>query len=121
MALTEFQTAWLKALRDGSFKQARAWLNYEGGYCCLGVACEVGIDLGLGIERREQAMRDGDFVYLAPGDTERATSLLTPALLTLLGITEDGQARLAEFNDEGKSFNWIAAYIERYPHLVFGS
>jgi hypothetical protein len=30
------------------------------------------------------------------------------------GLDEETQAKLADFNDEGKSFRWIAAYIERY-------
>lgn len=39
---TEFQLKWLEALESGKWKQGAGWLkDYQGGYCCLGVACEL--------------------------------------------------------------------------------
>lgn len=35
-------------------------------------------------------------------------------LIRSLGIDSERVSKLAEFNDDGKSFKWIAAYIERY-------
>lgn len=44
----EFRTKWLEALRSGEYSQTtgRLYDSNVGGYCCLGVACEiVGIDM----------------------------------------------------------------------------
>jgi len=32
---------WVKALRSGKYKQSREMLKNSGGYCCLGVLCEI--------------------------------------------------------------------------------
>jgi len=32
---------WVAALRSGEYKQTRAVLNDENGFCCLGVACKI--------------------------------------------------------------------------------
>lgn len=34
---------WIKALRSGKYKQATQKLQDVGGYCCLGLACEITI------------------------------------------------------------------------------
>lgn len=33
---------WLAALRSGDYDQCQEQLAFDGGFCCLGVACEVG-------------------------------------------------------------------------------
>lgn len=50
----KFVTEWVKALRSGKFRQTKGKLgtktkckNGQYGYCCLGVACEVGEKLGI--------------------------------------------------------------------------
>lgn len=37
----EVKVRWLEALRSGKFKQGNGALCNEGGYCCLGVLCEI--------------------------------------------------------------------------------
>lgn len=39
----EVKDKWIKALRSGKYKQTRGRLHNQngGGYCCLGVLCEV--------------------------------------------------------------------------------
>lgn len=32
---------WIKALRSGKYKQTRGRLKGDGGFCCLGVLCDV--------------------------------------------------------------------------------
>lgn len=32
---------WVKALRSGKYKQTQYFLRNEGGFCCLGVACDL--------------------------------------------------------------------------------
>ncbi len=36
-----FKAEWIAALRSGKYKQARGKLKKDGGYCCLGVYCEI--------------------------------------------------------------------------------
>lgn len=43
---------WLEALRSGEYRQVHGTLGSEGGYCCLGVACEVAIKNGPVVNRR---------------------------------------------------------------------
>lgn len=41
-AFSDLQSNWLKALRSGKFKQGVGFLkDAMGGYCCLGILCEV--------------------------------------------------------------------------------
>ena len=43
----EFKAAWLAALRSGEYKQGKYALNSDRGFCCLGVACDVAMKMGL--------------------------------------------------------------------------
>lgn len=38
---------WLEALRSGRYEQANGYLSINGGYCCLGVLCEVAVEDGV--------------------------------------------------------------------------
>ena len=37
----EVKAKWLEALRNGKYKQGRAFLRTENGFCCLGVLCDL--------------------------------------------------------------------------------
>ena len=37
----EVKEKWLKALRSGEYKQTRACLKNNEGFCCLGVLCDL--------------------------------------------------------------------------------
>jgi hypothetical protein len=37
----EHRKLWVEALRSGKYQQAKGQLAAGGGFCCLGVACEV--------------------------------------------------------------------------------
>jgi hypothetical protein len=39
--LTGPQQRWVEALESGEYRQSAGYLHAQGGYCCLGVACEV--------------------------------------------------------------------------------
>lgn len=64
MVNTHFIREWIKALRSGNYKQAKSTLgrhpeNGQPSYCCLGVACEVAIGMGMTRDRELH----GDTVY----------------------------------------------------------
>lgn len=120
----KFKQKWVNALRSGKFKQASGALmefapslddelNDTVGvktHCCLGVACAIsGID-------------DGDIEndsHITPELITRHKHKLSESdrqgLAKLVFEDESDLAnKLAGFNDNGKSFNWIAGYIDRY-------
>jgi hypothetical protein len=102
----EFKSKWVDALTGGKYAQAGGVLNNgKGGFCCLGVLCDItgekwtsdrGDDSnGIMTEEGEELMPDSDRI-------ER------------WGMEFDTAETLSKHNDNGKSFKWIAAYINRY-------
>ena len=92
--MTENQTKWVEALRSGKYKQGRQYLNQDGKYCCLGVACEV------------LKIMPEDMFY-PPWSLVQALDLVDDA-----GKSRDSSATLAWLNDNGKDFEAIADLIE---------
>ncbi len=101
----EMKATWIAALRGGGFKQTTGVLHdpEDGGYCCLGVLCEV-----TGYQK----------IYGSDSGGERYRSLaemVDPAGASdQVGFYSRLVARLVDMNDlENKSFTEIADYIER--------
>lgn len=96
-----FKAKWVKALRSGEYKQGKNGLyNSDGSYCCLGVACKI-----VGNSNEELGL----IGYIEPElikDYKKVPSILERE--------EELASKLAKMNDTGKSFNQIAAYIDRY-------
>lgn len=90
----DVKKAWVEALRSGEFEQGQGELHNEKAntYCCLGVLQKI---------RKCRAKHpDSEF--------------LPPTTLETFQLEHETQERLADFNDKGRSFRWIASYIERY-------
>lgn len=128
---------WLAALRGGEFHQTNAKLHADdslgGGFCCLGVACEL--------YRREtgEGAWEGDSFglqkFVLPDFSESHT--LPTTVRDWLGLADtiggfrheiikdredDGPLHLSclsEMNDNGCSFSEIAAHIEAEPAGLF--
>jgi len=106
---------WVKALRSGKYKQATKILcktdeNETYSYCCLGVACKL-----QGIPESEMKYDDAlpsDLDY----DSKQAIHpfFLQNDLHGELDANDTIIMKLVNFNDQGRSFKWIASYIERY-------
>lgn len=96
--LKAFKKKWIEALRSGKYEQGisrlkfKAWAS-QPTYCCLGVAKEIWPGLHKAV--------NGD-------------ELLRESSCRKISLDPEIQKKLAGFNDNGKSFNWIASYIERY-------
>ena len=71
---------WLKALREGNYKQGVGFLNYQNTFCCLGVACDVIIP-----EKKQEHCTHGLFGEV-PDDQAHAPEWLK-------GISEDVRHR----------------------------
>jgi hypothetical protein len=102
----------LKALRSGEYKQTKAALQDEDGYCCLGVMCDVyrketGAELVLSPFGRG-TLAGGDL-----GDQEGVREWV--GLVHREGDSE-GHPTLAELNDSNNcTFSQIADFIESEP------
>lgn len=122
-----FKEDWLADLRSGEKAQATGSLKGDTygitgspvgtGYCCLGVAVctlrdkhpEILKDLGYEVREEHDRLlfvdQDGDF--------EANEGNLPSPVLEQLGLTSADQDALIGFNDDdGRSFSWIADWIE---------
>ena len=112
---------WLKALRSGKFKQTRGLLkDGQGGYCCLGVLCELYLD-----EHKETTWEDLD---ISRGETESG-DVLPEEVKEWAELENDNPVvdsgihkgeEISEFNDGNKdkhirkrTFKQIAGIIEK--------
>lgn len=85
----ELKAKWVEALRSGKYTQGKDRLQRSGCYCCLGVL---------------------QVIHPIPSETDDELLDITEA--TKLGLNFTAQAVLAAMNDEGRSFEQIADYIE---------
>ena len=120
----ENRKIWIKALRSGKYKQAKAVLedSTTGGMCCLGVACKV-----LGAQRTPS---DGEIRY-----GKGSIGALPPGVQLALGFkTNSGDfsighrkldnlvfSSLIELNDDkGWTFSEIADFVEKNEPSFIG-
>ena len=100
-----FKAEWIQALRSGDYEQTHyGALRNEGGFCCLGVACDL-VDNSkwhMGSEPGSKAnLYDGGISYPPAWVGEK------------ISLDFEAQRFLAELNDTGWSFKEIADWIER--------
>lgn len=88
------KTKWLKALRSGKFKKGKEALKTGNKFCCLGVACEIGLAVP---EKNSDSFCSQEFL---PNNIQN-----------FLATRNDGQHE----SDIGKgwSFKQIANWIEK--------
>lgn len=121
----EVKAKWLAALRSGEYRQATGRLHKlptettEGGYCCLGVLCNI-----MGAEESPSETGKSHAILTYEGTSSGDT--LPRALAEKVGISAGGALNSAvrgdddcsyytlwELNDcAGFDFNQIAAVIE---------
>lgn len=121
----EIKAKWLDALRSGKYAQTNGALKKGDSYCCLGVLCDVyaktrrngshfekdvnaGWLFGRG-EREKFVTRDGCESHLYLPEPVAKWAGIPPHT-----TTDSEQDDLANMNDEGKSFEEIADYIEKH-------
>ncbi len=107
---------WVKALRGGEYVQGRGCLKEQKEeeqvytYCCLGVLCEIHIDVQSHID--EYGGDDSVYTYVYKKEDEVST--LMPTLKHELDISNKHEYCLIELNDNNDAdFNQIADYIEK--------
>ena len=130
---------WLSALRSGEYKQTKGVLHrikrpengaglsvedqkafsidYQPGYCCLGVLCSVA-----GYQEEVTPDDPDRNRFYDPAGTAMTAVLSVPALSELFGVENEEDLvdsnsrpivpRLMHYNDTGRTFEEIADYIE---------
>lgn len=94
-----WKTRWLKALRSGEYQQGKEKLSRHGEFCCLGVLRDV---------------KDPEDKRCSKAEGDQFNSFLSSTQLAEVGLTREQQEKLADMNDQGKSFLQIAFYIEKH-------
>jgi hypothetical protein len=104
----EIKTRWLNALRNGKYKQGKRRLKgVAGTYCCLGVLCDI-LKEDIGADWRNE-MFLGSCQFLPAIVREKAELVSSdPNIKNESGIL----ISLSDLNDNGRSFEEIAKYIE---------
>jgi hypothetical protein len=100
------QRKWVEALRSGAYERGVGLLCNKGAYCCLGVGCDLFIGKP---DRRKDVALWGSHFATAPKE-----------LIDALGLRDEighglNGGVLAWMNDDGFSFDEIAAAIEADP------
>lgn len=112
----EARAKWVESLRSGEYRQGTHSLRDNvGGFCCLGVACDL--------FRKEEGVGEWDEDRNFYTGSERVHGVLPCLVRDWLGLREEmghyGQAgsgtALYIDNDRGKSFAEIADIIESAP------
>lgn len=100
----QIKQKWVTALRSGHYKQGQRQLRTrENEFCCLGVLCNIHAQEHLDFATRQ----------LSPVMYDSAQAFLPDMVAQWAKIPYSVQLELAGMNDEGKSFNQIANYIEK--------
>lgn len=101
----DFLRKWVDALRSGRYTQRSGYLNKDGRFCCVGVACEVLIQSGTKLPRNSDT-HSGAVSY---GDGFSCSAPVE--LLHLLPGVNFG-ALYGMNDDRGMTFEEIAQYID---------
>lgn len=116
------QTEWLEALESGKYEQHIGSLGkiYDNkkSFCCLGVACKIfqnKFNLKIRYDIMDRIIFNNETACLA-GELDDLRRLLK---LKSGNGKIDEESCLAQMNDAGKSFEEIAAFIRKNPHVVF--
>jgi hypothetical protein len=102
----ELKNSWLEALRSGNYKQSRLILRGRDGYCCLGVLCDLHPDV-------DWIRNTSGCAFYPFGVDEGYLGYLPDKASSWSGLTDEQQNILMIMNDDSKSFEEIADYIEK--------
>jgi hypothetical protein len=109
---------WLRALESGEYKQARRALQKNGGFCCLGVACDL---FAKKVKAYIHTYEDGsvDYVDLPPAVRDHLGMRTTNGMYGFAD-TDGPVLDLMHLNDAKRwSFKQIAAFIRKNANKLF--
>lgn len=103
----EFKTKWVEALRSREYEQGNGYLHNNGKFCCLGVSCIMSGYLTTDLKGAIVIMNGEDHNLL-----DRDFSKI-PSMIKGTSSNNKIVSFLTKHNDEGKSFEEIADWIEK--------
>lgn len=111
----DIKAQWVAALRSGEYKQGKERLHTakDDSYCCLGVLCEVAVKAGVDLAIDAYSVGKS---YDNDGHTLNEKVQTWAGLLDCNPRTSEGEyedLELAGLNDQGYTFEQLAAVIER--------
>lgn len=117
---------WLAALRSGAYTQTTGMLHKEdGGYCCLGVACDLYSQVDPSWEWEPTDSTDGAMHFKSKNKAEYSVGTLPVEVADWLGLSlTEGQysveyglqrSLVLDNDDAFATFEDIADIIEREP------
>lgn len=128
--MNENAKKWIETLETTDFPQGKQSLRSQDGYCCLGIACDLYSKLspkGLKTDIKEYIDRDDDKEYFTCYYGEcKEEAYLPVEVSNWLGMIDyhifgDPQFKLANLNDNGKSFKEIAEFLKTNEANIFES
>jgi hypothetical protein len=116
MNTLEFRQRWLEALTSGEYEQGIGHLKgFDNHFCCLGVACDLYIKAELPNVSGWEHFPQHDYLSVYNTKTgQEHTGYLPQPVEDLLDIPNKLLNKLVCLNDEGHSFESIAAYLKEY-------
>lgn len=119
----EHRRLWVEALRSGKYQQTTGALHDNtGGFCCLGVACDIS-GLGEWNPTYIEEYRTPDFRHEGTLETDVRNWLGLRGEEGEIGGDDETppSTSLASLNDNGSSFAEIADIIEAEPEGLLSS
>lgn len=121
----QIKKRWVEALRSGNYQQGIGYLRQHAQsdgqdyYCCLGVLCELAVADGV-VVRGEAGDQVHHYGPEGGSSAEFNAQLLPRTVADWAGLDDcspsvpvsDERRGLADENDNGASFDEIAAWIE---------
>lgn len=112
----DIKDKWVTALRSDKYKQGDGHLRFTAingvtTFCCLGVLCDV---MGAEWIKGKPVLPDGTILKRVDrrGDYDTWDEFLSHETLEMIDLNAHDQIVLGRMNDDGKSFEIIADYIE---------
>lgn len=106
----DLKAKWIAALRSGDYRQVQGYLHNEGGFCCLGVLCDLA---AVPFTEGPSDDTDGLVRFYDFGARHRNEEMICGDMREGLKTGfSDLALELAEMNDHGRSFAEIADWIE---------
>jgi hypothetical protein len=111
----EIAELWVEALRSGRYKQIKNQLANKKGHSCLGVLCELAIESGVRVSRKEvgKTVLFGGKKKLLPYSVMDWAGIELP-WVHFYHPVEARLLHLTDLNRKGYSFKKIANLIEGY-------
>jgi hypothetical protein len=113
---------WVEALRSGHYEQGKGHLKLGDKHCCLGVLCEIAVTDRVVTPWKADPLWD-EFRFVAQSVGPCDSTLTLPiAVMEWAGLqlqsptvyVDGGVDELTKLNDDGLTFDAIAAVIEEH-------